>query len=258
MIAGSDRVSVLLTAYLFQGLSPGELEPLARTAVVRHFGRGEYISHTGDPADSLYVVASGQVRDSVVTEDGEELVQAFFGPGMVIGEPGFFAAERNRVMALIAAEPSVVLILGREHLMPFLHAYPLALVRALEGLASVCRAQTVLIAALTRRSLRERVLLRLLELADASAQRTDGAAVTPRVSQSSLAAMVGVSRENVNRTLAGLISEGSVRIEAGRYVLVDPARLWAEASSGGPEIAKPNRGSQPHQLVVRPEAGHTV
>jgi CRP-like cAMP-binding protein len=99
-----DRISLLLGTYLFQGLSPAELEPLARSAMTRHAARGEYVHHVGDPADEIYLVAAGQLKDSIVTEEGDELVHTFYGPGMLIGEPGFFATERNRVMALVAVE----------------------------------------------------------------------------------------------------------------------------------------------------------
>ena len=100
-----DRVSLLLGTYLFEALSPVELEPLARSATIRHMARGEYAHHVGDPADEIYLVVSGQLKDSIVTEDGDELVHTFFGQGMLIGEPGFFAVERNRVMAVVAVEP---------------------------------------------------------------------------------------------------------------------------------------------------------
>jgi DNA-binding GntR family transcriptional regulator len=48
---------------------------------------------------------------------------------------------------------------------------------------------------------------------------------TPEISQSTLAAMIGVSRENVNRALATLVSDGLIRREKGRYVILDEARL---------------------------------
>ena len=67
--------------------------------------------------------------------------------------------------------------------------------------------------------------------------------MTPKIAQSTLAAMVGVSRENTNRALAALAAEGSVRIEAGRYVLPDPERLRSEVSNGGPLLWRRNRRS---------------
>ncbi|MGZ4154262.1 MAG: Crp/Fnr family transcriptional regulator [Actinomycetota bacterium] len=239
--ADPDRVAVLLSTYLFEDLSPAELEPLARSTTLRRLARGEYVSHVGDPADSLFVVASGQIKDSIVTEDGDELVHSFFGTGMVIGEPGFFAAERNRVMALVTVEPSTVLVLERDRLMPFLERHPRVITRALEGLASIARGQTEIIAALARRPLQDRLLLRLLELAETNERRADGAGVTPKISQATLAAMVGVSRENVNRALAALAAEGAVQIEAGRYVIGDPEEARRRAAPGWPLVTKPNR-----------------
>jgi CRP-like cAMP-binding protein len=76
-----------------------------------------------------------------VTEDGDELGHSFYGPGMVLGEPGYFAAERNRIMAIAAVEPTTVLVLGRTALEPFLRRHPEVVTRVIEGLASVTRTQ---------------------------------------------------------------------------------------------------------------------
>jgi CRP-like cAMP-binding protein len=240
-----DRVSLLLGTYLFEDLSPAEVEPLARSATVRHAARGEYLHHVGDPADELYVVASGQLKDSIVTEDGDEVVHTFYGPGMLIGEPGFFATERNRVMAVVAVEATTIVVLGRNQLEPFLQRHPRVISRALEGLAFVARGQTRLIAALSRRTLQERLLLRLVELAETNARGDDGAGVTPKISQATLAAMVGVSRENVNRALGALAADGTIRIEGGSYVLPDLERLREEISNGLPVLDPRNRRTDP-------------
>jgi CRP-like cAMP-binding protein len=240
-----DRIALLLGTYLFEDLSPAEVEPLARSATIRHAARGEYVHHVGDPADELYLVASGQLKDSIVTEDGDEWSNAFFGAGMLIGEPGFFATERNRVMAVIAVEPTTLLVLGRDALEPFLARHQRVLERALEGLAFITRGQTRLITALSRRSLKERLLLRLFELAETNVRGDGDVGVTPKVSQSTLAAMVGVSRENVNRALGALAAEGTIRIEDGRYVLPDLESLRLEISNGLPVLDPRNRRIDP-------------
>ena len=67
------------------------------------------------------------------------------------------------------------------------------MIRLLEGLATVARGQTEIIAALARRPLSERLLLQLLDLADTN--EDDGTGVTPRVSQATMAAMVGANRD---------------------------------------------------------------
>ena len=75
-----DRVAILLSTYLFEGLAPAALEPLARSSMIRRVARGEYVFRVGDRADLLYVVASGQVKDSIVTEDGDEIVHSSSAP----------------------------------------------------------------------------------------------------------------------------------------------------------------------------------
>jgi len=47
--------------------------------------------HAGDPAEELYVVVSGEVKDCLVGMDGNEVIHFVHGPGMTLGEPGFFA-----------------------------------------------------------------------------------------------------------------------------------------------------------------------
>jgi CRP-like cAMP-binding protein len=104
----------------------------------------------------------------------------------------------------------------------------------IEKLASQTRWQTTMISSLLSRSLRDRLVLRLLELVDSGPDRLAGVAATPKISQSTLAAMVGVSRANVNRALSALAAQGSIRQEQGRYVLLDEDRLRRELARDWP------------------------
>jgi DNA-binding GntR family transcriptional regulator len=99
----------------------------------------------------------------------------------------------------------------------------------------------MVISSLSTRPLIERLVLRLLELVDSSPQSGAGQPATPKISQSTLAAMVGVSRENVNRALAVLMSDGAIRQEDGRYLLVDEERLRRRVASDWPLAARRDR-----------------
>jgi DNA-binding transcriptional MocR family regulator len=107
-----------------------------------------------------------------------------------------------------------------------------------------------MISALLSRSLTDRLVLRLLELVDSSPDRRAGLAVTPKISQSTLAAMVGVSRENVNRALSALAARGLIRQEQGRYVLLDEARLRRELATDWPLASR-----RDHRLTASPGDG---
>jgi len=235
VLAGLSR------SYLFEDMTPRRLEPLASAATARQFVRGEYVFHSGDRADDIYVVLSGEVKDSVVDVDGYEVIHFIHGPGMTFGEPGYFSVERTRIVAAVAVAPTVLIRLDRRDLGPFMDRHPAVKDRALEGLASNTRWQSTMIASLVTRPLKDRLVLRLLELVDSNPERVAGKSVTPKISQSMLASMIGVSRENVNRALSALALGGSIRQEGGRYVLVDEERLRREVSRDWPLAGRRDR-----------------
>jgi CRP/FNR family transcriptional regulator len=227
-------------------MTPAQLEPLAAAATIRRLVRGEFIFHLGDQADEVFVVLSGELKTFVVDADGYEVVHFLHGPGMTVGEPGYFSTERSRIVETVAVEPSTLIRLHRRELAPFMEQHGNVKDRALEGLASNTRWQTTMISSLATRPLADRLLLRLLELVDSSAKPMSGHAVTPKISQSTLASMVGVSRENVNRALAALMTDGSIRQERGRYVLVDEERLRRRLSRDWPVVGRRDRRIDSH------------
>jgi CRP-like cAMP-binding protein len=148
-----DVAGGLARSYLFEELTAEELGPLAAVVTTRQLVRGEALCRVGDRADEIYVVLSGEVKDSVVDGAGVEVVHFLHGPGMTIGEPGFFAVDHDRLVELIAVAPSVVIRLGRREFEPFIARHPSIKDRVLEKLASNTRWQTTMISSLLSRSL---------------------------------------------------------------------------------------------------------
>ena len=164
----SDVAGGLARSYLFEDLTADELAPLAAVVTTRRLVRGESLCRVGERSDEIYVVVSGEVKDSVVDAAGVEVIHFLHGPGMTIGEPGFFAVDHDRLVELIAVVPSVVIRLGRRELEPFITRHPAIKDRILEKLASQTRWQTTMMSSLLSRSLTDRLVLRLLELVDSS------------------------------------------------------------------------------------------
>lgn len=243
---GHELLAGLSRSYLFEGMTLDQLAPLAAVATTRRLVRGEFAVHLGDPADEIFVVLSGELKTFVVDADGYEVVHFLHGPGMTIGEPGYFSVERTRIVQLVAVVPSTLIELHRRVLGPFMERHGNVKDRALEGLASNTRWQTTMISSQASRPLTDRLVLRLLELVDSSPERQSGDAVTPKISQSTLASMVGVSRENVNRALAALTADGTVRQVGGRYFLVDEARLRRQVSRDWPLAGRRDRRTDSH------------
>jgi CRP/FNR family cyclic AMP-dependent transcriptional regulator len=67
-------------------LSGPEKQHLHEQTRMQTFARGETIYFAGDPADSLYVLKTGQVKISYRPAIGQEVMLALLGPGDLFGE----------------------------------------------------------------------------------------------------------------------------------------------------------------------------
>ncbi len=242
-VAVVDVTRSLLKSYLFQDLSPAEVDALAARATVLVVRRGEHVFRVGDPADEIYVLATGQIREYTLDRDGNEYVSELFARGGVFGEPGAFAAERTRVVNEVAVTPSEVIRIGRDVLFRFLLDHPPALLRLLEGLANEARVAVEDVRRMAYADVLRRVGDRLLLLAETHGEpRADGSIrIALRLSQSELAAMVGCTRENANRALTSFTRQGLVRVVGRQIEVLDHRRLASAIERQDPVLLRRNR-----------------
>jgi CRP-like cAMP-binding protein len=241
--APADPVRVLLSTYLFQDLSPAELEPLAETLDSHEYRRGEYVFRAGDPAEFLYVLTAGQINYFMTTAEGDEWILEVLTPGAVFGEPGLFAPEHNRVVDALAISPSSVLGIRRDRLIDFMQRHPPAMMRMLEALSAEVRLTVETVTDIGYAEIRRRIVRKLLELAARHGQaHEDGSTeIALSVSQATLAGLVGATRENVNRALRALTTEDKVRLVSGRFLIPDLKGLQREADRGRTPLLGRNR-----------------
>jgi CRP/FNR family transcriptional regulator, cyclic AMP receptor protein len=86
LMDAAARRAILSQTQIFQGLSATDLDAILLHAMVRRFGRGEAILHRGRPSPGIFIIASGKVRISLVSEDGKEITLVILGTGEVLGE----------------------------------------------------------------------------------------------------------------------------------------------------------------------------
>src|SRR5262249_60345981 len=91
----------LLELPLLAGLSSAEAGELVGRLDVAQGRRGTYLFRRGDPGDSLYVVASGQVALELPGADGPRMLE-LCGPGDWFGELGLLALGPRTADARVA------------------------------------------------------------------------------------------------------------------------------------------------------------
>ncbi len=229
---------VLAGTYLFRELPPERLAACAARTRLRRYPRGTYVCRQGDPAQEIFILASGTVKGSLVGPDGDEMVDLMvWGQGEVFGEPGAVIDGATRAMDGLATEDTQCYLLHREDLLHMLEEDPILMRRLLARLAELSRERVRFLSGIAFLDITGRVAARLLELAVTRGQPFDGGIrIDLRMSQRTLAGMVLASRESVNRALAILIADGAVAQESGTIVIRQPEllRRRAELFDGGP------------------------
>ena len=221
---------------LFAGVDADAMGTCLALLRVRRFRRDETVFHQGDPGDALHVIARGRVKIVLPSPDaGEPAILATLGAGDFFGELALLDGEPHSA-SVVALEQTETLMLGRADFERLFDSEP-RLRRALVGsLAHELRRLTGHVEALHFMDLRERLALRIAELAGGGdGAAADGPARVGELrlawpyTQSELAGMVGGSRESVNRLLADFVARGLIRFERDELVVPDLARLTREA-----------------------------
>ena len=174
----------------------------------------------------MFVIERGLVRVSRTSRQGRELVLGLFGAGDMLGELGLLEASGARTADAMAVEATICVALTRDDLRGVIRKTPELVLRLLATLVDRIRLKDDELADVAFLDLPGRLAHKLLQLADQHGEEVeDGVRITVRVPQGELAAMVGSSRENVNRALGRFVTSGAVAIEHGTITILDPAAL---------------------------------
>ena len=227
-----DRTRILKETSLFRGLPDHEVAELSHDVRERSFARGQTVWVEGDPADALYVVAEGQLKSYRVSRDGREVILGLHSRGTITGEVGMFHPAGTRWVSLAAMTPSRCLTLAKPPLLAFLARHPEAMERMLELLSRSAVHAAYAFSGVAFEDIRGRVARMLLALSTEFGEATPhGTRITLHLSQSTLAALVAASRENVNRALTTLASSGTVSMRDGHFFIDDRPALERVAAA---------------------------
>jgi CRP/FNR family cyclic AMP-dependent transcriptional regulator len=221
MMDDSFAVEALARCPLFEHATRQMLEPLAGRLRRRRFRRNEVIFHQGDPGDSLHVVAAGAIKILLPSAEGEEAIIATLRPGDYFGELALLdGATRSATAA--ALEASETLVLPRPVLMELLGIIPGLGDALLAGLAKELRRLTSQVEELHFLDLAGRLAMRLTRLAEeAQPDKRGEIRLNWPYTQSDLAAMIGGTRQSVNRLLSELVEDGLIEIQPDELIIND-------------------------------------
>jgi CRP-like cAMP-binding protein len=180
------------------------------------YRRSEKIYSQGEPATSVMYVQAGGVKLSVVNEVGKEAVVAILGPGDFFGEGGM-AGQSVRMGTATAVVPTSLLVIEKKEMIRVLHAEHAFSDRFVSYMLSRnIRVEGDLIDQLFNSS--EKRLARTLLLLARYGKEDQPEGLIPKVSQETLAEMIGTTRSRVNFFMNKFRKLGFIHYNGGLQV----------------------------------------
>lgn len=159
--------------------------------------KGQTIFSQGDAANAVFYVQKGKIRLTVISKRGKEATISLLGSGNFLGEECIAAIQPQRMATATALTPACVLRIERKEMVRVLHeeqSFSEVFVSYL--LSRNSRIQEDLVDQLFNSS--EKRLARALLLLAQFGKEGTPETVIPKISQETLAEMVGTTRSRVS------------------------------------------------------------
>ena len=213
---------MLSSAPLFVAARPDELDTLATAAFPRRLAKGQVLFVEGERSDHLYVVVRGRLKIVVASQHGDELLLAVLSVGESVGELGMLDGQPRSASAEALEDVELVAIPADALRSVLANSAGLAVAWA-QDLAHTVRRLTGSAADLVFLDLPRRLAKLLIAAGDSEVQLG--------MSQSEVAARLGVTRQSLNRVLSGFTRRGWIRVDGSTVALCDRAALARFAGS---------------------------
>ena len=160
------------------------------------YRKDETVYAQGDPADFVFYIHKGKVKITVLSEQGKEAVVALLGPGDFVGE-GCLAGQPRRMATASAMTDCVIARMAKADVVRVIHEQPAFSELFISHLlARNIRVEEDLVDQLFNSS--EKRLARVLLLLANFGKESKPEPVIAKISQETLAEMIGTTRSRVS------------------------------------------------------------
>ena len=205
---------------LFSHLEPKQLAAIRAAAQVKKIPKETILFCEGDKGDMLYLILEGQVKATLLAEDGREVILSVLKAGELVGEMALFDLEERRSATVITVDDCELLTLSGQQFLKVLNENPSIAMSVIKSLSRRLRDASSRIGNLVFLDTYARVGRYLVELGKSNGRYlADGSLLVTRPTHQDIANIIGTTRETVSRTLKELENQGLIKL-VGRNVIL--------------------------------------
>ncbi len=186
---------------LFCNLNNENLGIIYKAGSVKKFNKNITIFHQGSSGDTFYVVVSGRVKITLLSEDGKEIILSILKEGDFFGEMSILDNEIRSANAIVI-EDAVLFFLSRNQFQKLIVTNSDIVGKIIKEICARLRSADQKIGSLAFLNVYGRVIWLLQQFAHEQGQKTEkGIRMLNAPTHQEIASMVGASRETVTRVI---------------------------------------------------------
>jgi CRP/FNR family cyclic AMP-dependent transcriptional regulator len=206
---------------LFSELSDRDLEKIIQVATRQRYHKDNIILIEEEVGSTMFVILSGRVKISRISDDGREVILSILSDGDFFGEMSLLDGH-TRSASVTSIEESELMVIRREEFLQMMKDYPQIAINLLKELAQRIRKSDEQIKSLSLQDATGRVASTLLRIAeDSGVFRKGQVEILELPLQQDLANMAGTSRETISRVIKSLSDEGYLKKQSGKIIILD-------------------------------------
>ncbi len=214
-----DRLDVIRNVFIFSDLDDAHLRDVLSHCREQEADKGQVIVSENAPGDALFVILSGDVKVSVISSEGKEIILSTLKGGEFFGEMSLLDGA-TRSANVIALSKARLLRLSREDFLSQILPEREIAAAILAVMSRRLRAANERITNLIALDVFDRLGRYFQrEAADKGRVLIDGSVVFERLPQSDIASIIGSSRETVTRMIREMVEQGLVAV-SGRNIIL--------------------------------------
>lgn len=223
----TNTLSFLQRVSIFSGIGADSLQRIASITGEKSFPKKSIIFHEGDQGDTLYILKSGRVKISKITEDGREKTLTIMQPGDFFGEMAIFDDLPRSATAEVIDDTAMVYTVSKRDFERIILEHPSIALKIMRDLTRRIRQVNQQVEDLAFKDVHERVASTLCHLSKSEGRSMGGnkVLINLKMTHQDLANMVGSSRETVTRALNRLQDEGIISISHQQITINQPMAL---------------------------------
>jgi CRP-like cAMP-binding protein len=209
---------------LFAELDDRELAAIAAIAKPRRYAKDDVVFHESETGDVFCLIREGQVKVTMISPEGKEIILAMLGPGDFFGEMALID-DQPRSATIIATEPLELMTIWRGDFLQILSENFSITKKILAELSRRLRRMSTRIESLATMDVYGRLARYFMDLAEKSGKQLDnGFIAITRPTHQAIANMIGTSRETVSRLIHDLMRE-DLLLSEGKVIYLKKAAL---------------------------------